>query len=81
MSMKAGVAHSSSLVNPRRPRPNRSNFVAGTNFYDKYRENCEAQMSRAPYHKVVMMDKARHFIMYDDPDGMYAQMEEFLTPP
>jgi N-formylmaleamate deformylase len=58
-----------------------SNFVAGTNYYDKYRENCEAQMSHAPYHKVVMMDKARHFIMYDDPDGMYAQMEEFLAAP
>lgn len=58
-----------------------SNFAAGTNFHAKYAENCESQMSAIPHHKVVMMDKARHFIMYDDPEGMFAQMEEFLAAP
>jgi len=58
-----------------------SQFSAGTNFHEKYRQNCEAQMEKIPNHKVVMMDKARHFVMYDDPEGMYAQIEEFLTRP
>ena len=31
--------------------------------------------------KIVLAPKARHFIMYDDPQWMFAQMDAFLNQP
>jgi pimeloyl-ACP methyl ester carboxylesterase len=41
----------------------------------------EAQVSAVPHHKVVIAENARHFIMYDAPDWLLAQMDEFLALP
>lgn len=38
----------------------------------------EAQVANAPNAKVVVDPRARHFIMYDDPQFLFAAMDEFL---
>jgi N-formylmaleamate deformylase len=38
----------------------------------------EAQIARIPNHKVVLAEKARHFIMFDDPNFLFSTMEDFL---
>ena len=44
-------------------------------FQDRY----EGQIARIPNHKVVMAEKARHFIMLDDPEFLFSQMEALLA--
>jgi len=41
---------------------------------DRYEE----QVAKAPNHKVVMAEKAKHFIMLDDPKFLFSTMEDFL---
>jgi N-formylmaleamate deformylase len=41
-------------------------------------ERYEGQVAKIPNHKVVLAERARHFIMYDDPQFLFAQMEGFL---
>jgi len=41
----------------------------------------EAQVAKVPNHKVVMAEKARHFVMLDDPGFLFATMDEFLGVP
>jgi pimeloyl-ACP methyl ester carboxylesterase len=36
------------------------------------------QVAKAPHHKVAIAEDARHFIMFDAPEWMYAQIEAFL---
>jgi len=38
----------------------------------------EAQVAKVPNHKVVMAEKARHFVMLDDPEFLFAAMDKFL---
>ena len=37
----------------------------------------EAQVARIPDHRVVLAEKARHFIMLDDPAFLYATLDAF----
>jgi N-formylmaleamate deformylase len=39
----------------------------------------QSQYAQVKHHKVVLSDNARHFIMLDDPDWFYAQIEVFLS--
>jgi pimeloyl-ACP methyl ester carboxylesterase len=38
----------------------------------------EAQVAKIPKHKVLIAEKARHFIMMDDPQFLFSAMDEFL---
>jgi pimeloyl-ACP methyl ester carboxylesterase len=38
----------------------------------------EAQVAKAPNHKVLIAEKAKHFIMLDDPKFMFSAMDDFL---
>jgi N-formylmaleamate deformylase len=40
----------------------------------------EGQLAKIPDHKVVVAEKARHFVQLDSPDFLFAQMDEFLAP-
>jgi len=37
------------------------------------------QVAAVPHHKVAIADNAKHFIMFDAPDWMFAQMDAFLA--
>ena len=39
----------------------------------------EAQVAKVPNHKVLLAEKARHFIMLDDPAFLFSAMDEFLA--
>jgi pimeloyl-ACP methyl ester carboxylesterase len=39
----------------------------------------EAQVSRMKGARVIMADKARHFIMFDDPDFLFSALDQFLA--
>jgi RNA polymerase sigma factor (sigma-70 family) len=39
----------------------------------------EAQVAKVPNHKVLIAEKARHFIMLDDPAFLFSAMDEFLA--
>jgi pimeloyl-ACP methyl ester carboxylesterase len=39
----------------------------------------EAQVAAVPRHTVVMVDRARHFIMFDEPDALWSTMDTFLA--
>lgn len=39
----------------------------------------EAQVAKIPKHKVVYAEKAKHFVMLDDPKFLFASMDEFLV--
>jgi N-formylmaleamate deformylase len=38
----------------------------------------EAQVAKVPNHKILIAEKARHFIMFDDPDFLFSAMDDFL---
>jgi pimeloyl-ACP methyl ester carboxylesterase len=42
--------------------------------------NLHAQYSKLSGAQIAITDTARHFIMWDDPSWMFAQMDGFLTP-
>ncbi|MBV9110950.1 MAG: alpha/beta fold hydrolase [Gemmatimonadetes bacterium] len=39
----------------------------------------EDQVRRVPHHRVTVAWHARHFVMYDDPEFLFAEMERFLV--
>jgi pimeloyl-ACP methyl ester carboxylesterase len=39
----------------------------------------ESQLEKVPNHKLVVAEDSRHFIMYDAPDWLLKQMDEFLA--
>jgi pimeloyl-ACP methyl ester carboxylesterase len=39
----------------------------------------EDQVSKAPHHKVVIAEGAKHFLMFDAPEWMYAKIDDFLA--
>jgi pimeloyl-ACP methyl ester carboxylesterase len=41
-------------------------------------ERYEAQVAKVPNHKVLIAEKAKHFIMLDDPQFLFSAMENFL---
>jgi pimeloyl-ACP methyl ester carboxylesterase len=46
---------------------------------DGYTKRFESQVAKAPKARVVVADNAKHFIMYDAPDWLWKQMDEFLA--
>jgi len=40
----------------------------------------EAQVASVPNHKVLLAEKAKHFIMLDDPSFLFSTMDDFLKP-
>lgn len=38
----------------------------------------ESQIASIPKHRFVLAEKSRHFVMLDDPDFLFAEMESFL---
>ena len=36
-------------------------------------------MAAVPRHTVVMVERARHFIMFDEPDALWSTMDTFLA--
>jgi N-formylmaleamate deformylase len=41
--------------------------------------NFHQQFKQLPNYQLVVNDKAKHFIMWDDPEGFYAAMDKFLS--
>jgi pimeloyl-ACP methyl ester carboxylesterase len=41
-------------------------------------KNYEDQLSTIPHHTLKMSDKSRHFIMFDDPDFFFKEIDDFL---
>jgi hypothetical protein len=41
-------------------------------------EDLEIAVARVKGARVIMADKARHFIMFDDPSFMFAALDQFL---
>lgn len=41
-------------------------------------ERYEAQVASIPNHKVLLAEKARHFIMFDDPAFLFSTIDDFL---
>jgi len=39
----------------------------------------EAQVAKVPDHKVLIAEKARHFIMLDDPAFLFSSLDDFLA--
>jgi pimeloyl-ACP methyl ester carboxylesterase len=39
----------------------------------------EAQVAKVPNHKVLLAEKARHFIMLDDPSFLFSAIDDFLV--
>ena len=39
----------------------------------------EAQVSRLRSARVIMADKARHFVMFDDPAFLFSALDDFLA--
>jgi pimeloyl-ACP methyl ester carboxylesterase len=46
---------------------------------DEVRKRYEAQVAAVPRHKVAVAEDAKHFIMFDAPDWMFAQIDTFLA--
>jgi pimeloyl-ACP methyl ester carboxylesterase len=46
---------------------------------DKAAKTYSDQVSGIPQHKVVMAENAKHFIMFDAPEWLFAQIDEFLA--
>jgi pimeloyl-ACP methyl ester carboxylesterase len=44
-------------------------------------QNFQTQYKLLPNAKIVLADKSRHFIMLDDPQWLYTQLDQFLTNP
>lgn len=38
----------------------------------------QSQYAKLPTHRVVLSDTARHFIMWDDPEGFFRELDSFL---
>jgi pimeloyl-ACP methyl ester carboxylesterase len=38
----------------------------------------EAQVAKVPNHKILIAEKARHFIMFDDPNFLFSAIDDFL---
>ena len=47
--------------------------------HDKTLANLKEQYARLPGAEIRLNDTARHFIMWDDPQWMFAQMDPFLV--
>jgi pimeloyl-ACP methyl ester carboxylesterase len=56
-------------------------FATTPEMRKKMEELYEAQVARIPTHKVLLADKARHFIMLDDPKLLFSAMDDFLRGP
>ena len=39
----------------------------------------KSQFKELPSAKIIVSDTSRHFIMYNDPQWLYKQMDDFLT--
>jgi len=42
------------------------------------RARYEAQVAKIPNHKVLLAEKAKHFIMFDDPQFLFSTVDDFL---
>ena len=48
--------------------------------HDAIDATARAQYAKLSGVRIAISDNARHFIMYDDPDWMFAQIDPFLAP-
>jgi pimeloyl-ACP methyl ester carboxylesterase len=48
--------------------------------HDTIEANLRAQYAKLEGVRIAVTDSARHFIMWDDPNWMFAQMDRFLEP-
>jgi RNA polymerase sigma factor (sigma-70 family) len=53
-------------------------FVTSAEMKTNVQARYEAQVVKAPNHKVLIAERARHFIMFDDPAFLFSAMEGFL---
>jgi pimeloyl-ACP methyl ester carboxylesterase len=44
-----------------------------------YQQRIRAQVVTIPDHAVIVLPHTRHFVMYDDPDGFYRTIDQFLA--
>jgi pimeloyl-ACP methyl ester carboxylesterase len=56
-------------------------FAASPEMKRTVRARYEEQVAKVPNHKVLVADKARHFIMFDDPAFLLSAMDDFLGTP
>ena len=48
--------------------------------HDTTEANLRAQYAKLEGVRIAVTDTSRHFIMWDDPNWMFAQMDRFLEP-
>ena len=53
-------------------------FATSPEMKKKVQASYEAQVAKVPNHKVLLAEKARHFIMLDDPSFMFSAIDQFL---
>jgi len=54
-------------------------FIISSEMKRNVQARYEAQVAKVPNHKVLIAEKARHFIMLDDPAFLFSTMDEFLA--
>jgi pimeloyl-ACP methyl ester carboxylesterase len=54
-------------------------FIAAPDLKKTVEARYEAQVARIPNHKVLLAEKAKHFIMLDDPKFLFSAIDDFLA--
>jgi pimeloyl-ACP methyl ester carboxylesterase len=53
-------------------------FVTSPEVRQQVQARYEAQVAKAPNHKVLLAEKAKHFVMLDDPQFLFSASDDFL---
>jgi pimeloyl-ACP methyl ester carboxylesterase len=53
-------------------------FATSPEMKKSVQDRYEAQVAKVPSHKVLIAEKAKHFIMLDDPTFLFSAMDDFL---
>src|ERR1043166_338212 len=54
-------------------------FITAPDMKKTVEARYEAQVARVPNHKVLLAEKAKHFIMFDDPKFLFSAIDDFLA--
>jgi pimeloyl-ACP methyl ester carboxylesterase len=56
-----------------------ASFATSPEMKKKVKAAYEAQVAKIPNHKVLLAEKAKHFIMLDDPSFLFSALDDFLA--
>jgi len=54
-------------------------FVTSAEMKTNVQARYEAQVAKIPHHEVLIAEKARHFVMFDDPTFLFSSLDGFLA--